>query len=71
MKNKREGKHVKEERESMESRKRRRERRRRRRRINHRADSACLCFHFPPQERQSRGRQREEWEKRGRWKITE
>lgn len=33
---------------------------------NHRADSACLCFHFPPQDRRSRGRQREEWEKRER-----
>lgn len=28
-------------------------------RRNHRADSACLCFHFPPQDRQSRGRPRE------------
>lgn len=26
-------------------------------RRNHRADSARLCFHFPPQDRQSRGRQ--------------
>lgn len=33
---------------------------------NHRADSACLGFHFPPQDRQSRGRQREEREKRER-----
>lgn len=24
---------------------------------NHRADSACLCFHFPPQDSRSRGRQ--------------
>lgn len=36
----------------------------RRRRRNHRADSACLCFHFPPKDRRSRGRLREEWEKR-------
>lgn len=33
------------------------DRRGRRRRRNHRADSACLCFHFPPQDRQSRGRE--------------
>ena len=34
------------------------DRRWRRRVRDHRADSACLPFHFPPQDRQSRGKKR-------------
>lgn len=43
------------------------DRRGRRRRRNHRADSACLCFHFPPQDRQSRGKEMEERDRNGKY----